>query len=75
MEGEGVMGDLWRSGKKQLMDYSGMKEEPVKSTPLFDYTDRDAVEDRFYGERSDAPSKVGRRNMRVFGRGRPRRQR
>jgi len=71
MEGEGVMGDLWRSGAKTIREYSGMKEPEEKSTPLFDYTDRDAVEDRFYGERSDAPSKVGRQNMRVFGRGRP----
>ena len=71
MEGEGVMGDLWRSGAKTIREYSGMKEPEYKSTPLFDYTDRDAVEDRFYGERTDAPSKVGRQNMRVFGRGRP----
>jgi hypothetical protein len=49
MEGEGVLGDLWRSGAKTIREYSGMKEPEVKSTPLFDYTDRDAVEKRFYG--------------------------
>ena len=70
MEGEGVMGDLWRSGAKTIREYSGMKEPEVVSTPLFDYTDRDAVEDRFYGERSNAPSKVGR-HLKMFGRGRP----
>jgi hypothetical protein len=46
--------------------------EPPKSFPLFDYTDRGAVEDRFYGERADAPSKYSQRGkMRFFGRGRP----
>ena len=45
-------------------------EEPTKSYPIFDYTDRGAVEDRFYGEKADVPSKYGRQNMRLFGRGR-----
>jgi hypothetical protein len=77
MEGEGMMGDLWRSGAKTIREYSGMKEPEVKSTPLFDYTDRDAVEDRFYGKPvEDAPSKFNQRgSMKVFGRGRPRRHR
>jgi hypothetical protein len=73
MEGEGVLGDLWRSGAKTIREYSGMKEPEVVSTPLFDYTDRDAVEDRFYGKKvEDAPSKFNQRgSMRFFGRGRP----
>ena len=73
MEGEGVMGDLWRSGAKTIREYSGMKEPEYKTTPLFDYTDRDAVEDRFYGKKvEDAPSKFNQRgSMRFFGRGKP----
>jgi hypothetical protein len=44
--GRGFAGDMWRRGKKEL----GIKEpEPDTSHPIFDYTNRDAVEKRFYG--------------------------
>jgi len=46
LKGEGFAGDMWRRGKKEL----GIKEpEPNTSHPIFDYTNRDAVEKRFYG--------------------------
>lgn len=45
-KGRGFAGDMWRRGKKEL----GIKEpEPDTSHPIFDYTNRDAVEKRFYG--------------------------
>jgi hypothetical protein len=44
--GRGFAGDMWRRGKKDL----GFNEpEPDTSHPISDYTNRDAVEKRFYG--------------------------